>query len=363
MTVTELWVDKSNFRNTRRVEAAPPELRDGDVRVAIDKFAVTSNNVGYAFSGEMIGYWRFFPTGEEPWGKVTVWGMAEVVESKSSEIEVGERLYGFFPMSSQVVLTPGRIKADYFMDVAPHRADLPALYNQYSRTSAEPAELRAIEDARCVFFPLFATGFVIADFLHDNEWFGAQQILIGSVSSKTGYGLAKFVKENGYNGQIIGLTSERNRSFVQTTGLCDQLVTYDNVDTLADVASVYVDMSGDGPLRARLHQHLGDNMVNSQIVGVTHWEAEPVNEPLPGSQPVFFFAPAQIDKRNADWGSGVLTEKAYAASAALAMQLQALLRMERYSGAEACASVWRDMLDNKISGQQGIMVSLQGEIG
>ena len=70
MNVTELWIDKNNFRNKRSGEAAPPKLRDGDVRVAIDKFAITSNNVGYAFSGEMIGYWRFFPTGEEPWGKV-----------------------------------------------------------------------------------------------------------------------------------------------------------------------------------------------------------------------------------------------------------------------------------------------------
>jgi len=358
MNVTELWIDKSNFRNTRSVEASQPTLRDGDVRVAIDKFALTSNNVGYAFSGEMIGYWRFFPTGEEPWGKVTVWGMADVVESSSSEIEVGERLYGFFPMSSEVVLTPGRVKAEYFMDVAPHRQELPALYNQYSRTSAEPAELRAIEDARCVFFPLFATGFVIADFLHDNDWFGANQILIGSVSSKTGYSLAKFLQANGYAGQVIGLTSEHNRAFVQALGLCDQVVTYDNVDTLADVASVYVDMSGDGPLRAQLHHHLGENMVNSQIVGVTHWEAEPADDNLPGSQPVFFFAPAQIDKRNADWGAGVLTEKAYAASAALAMDLQALLKMESYSGVEACASVWREMLDNKISGQQGIIVSL-----
>jgi len=358
MKVTELWVDKSNFRNTRSVEAAQPRLGDGDVRVAIDKFAITSNNVGYAFSGEMIGYWRFFPTGEEPWGKVTVWGMADVVESNSSEIDVGERLYGFFPMSSQVVLTPGRIKDEYFMDTASHRQELPALYNQYSRTKAEPAELQAIEDARCVFFPLFATGFVIADFLHDNAWFGANQILIGSVSSKTGYGLAKFLNANGYAGQVIGLTSAHNRAFVEALGLCDQVVTYDSVDTLADVASVYVDMSGDGPLRARLHHHLGDNMVNSQIVGVTHWEAKPAEDNLPGSQPVFFFAPAQIDKRNADWGAGVLTEKAYAASTALAMQLQTLVRMESHSGVEACASVWRDMLDNKISGQQGIIVSL-----
>ena len=101
MTATELWVDRTNFRNTRIVEASQPELGEGEIRVAIDKFAITSNNVGYAVSGDMIGYWQYFPTGEEPWGKVTVWGMADVVESNSPDIKVGERLYGFFPMSSQ----------------------------------------------------------------------------------------------------------------------------------------------------------------------------------------------------------------------------------------------------------------------
>jgi len=130
-SVCELWIDKSDFRNTRTVETSHPELGEGEIRVAIDKFAVTSNNVGYAVSGDMIGYWKFFPTGEEPWGKVTVWGMADVVESKSPDIEVGERLYGFYPMSSHLVMTPGRVKDEHFMDVAPHRRDLPALYNQY----------------------------------------------------------------------------------------------------------------------------------------------------------------------------------------------------------------------------------------
>ncbi len=357
--MTELWIDKSNFRNTRIVETGRTEIAEGEILVAIDKFAVTSNNVGYAVSGDMIGYWKFFPTGEEPWGKVTVWGMADVVESRSQGIEVGERLYGFYPMSTQLVMTPGRVTDAHFMDVTPHRRELPALYNQYSRTRAEPQALQTIEDERCVFFPLFITGFVIADFLMDNDWFGAQQVIIGSVSSKTGFGLASFIKANGYQGQVIGLTSNTNERFVEQLGFCDQVVTYDNVESLDNVPSTYVDMSGDGPTRSRLHHHLGDNMKNSQIVGVTHWDAEPVEGHLPGSQPQFFFAPAQIDKRNADWGPGVLAQKGYAASAGLAMQLKGQLKMEYHQGADACARVWRDMLDNKISGQQGIIASLK----
>lgn len=358
MNLTEIWVDRGNYRNTRTVEAEQPVLGEGDVRVAIDKFALTANNVSYAVAGDMIGYWKFFPTDEEPWGKVTVWGMADVVESRSPDIEVGERLYGFFPMSSHLVLTPGRVKEQHFTDVASHRAELPALYNQYSRTRSEPAELQAIENERCVFFPLFITGFVIADFLQDGDWYGAEQVVIGSVSSKTGFGLASFIKANGYEGQVVGLTSPANETFVEGLGLCDQVVIYDDVESLANVPTAYVDMSGDGPLRARLHQHLGENMKTSQTVGMTHWDAEVLEEDLPGSQPEFFFAPAQIDKRNADWGPGVLAQKAYAASAGLVMQLHGQLKMEYHEGADATAGIWRDLLDNNISGQRGIMVSL-----
>ena len=358
--MTELWVDKRDFRNTRVVEAGSPELEDGDILVSIDKFALTANNVSYAVSGDMIGYWKFFPTDDEHWGKVTVWGMADVVGSRSPEVEVGERLYGFFPMSSQLVMTPGKITTGHFMDATPHRRELPALYNQYSRTVAEPAALQSIEDERCVYFPLFITGFVIADFLQDNDWFGAQQVVIGSVSSKTGFGLASFIKANGYEGRVVGLTSGRNKEFVEDLGVCDQVLTYDDVESLDNVPSAYVDMSGDGPLRARLHHHLGDNMKTSQSVGATHWDTERVVENLPGSQPVFFFAPAQIDKRNADWGPGVLAQKGYAASAELALKLQGQLSIEHHRGAEACAGIWRDLLDNKVSGQRGVMVSLKG---
>ncbi|MDG1906607.1 MAG: DUF2855 family protein [Arenicella sp.] len=290
---------------------------------------------------------------------MTVWGMADVVESKSSDIDVGERLYGVFPMSSHLVMMPGRVKDENFIDMAAHRQELPALYNQYSRTRSEPKELQAIEDQRCVLFPLFMTGYVIADFLLDNEWFDVQQIIIGSASSKTGIGLAKFIKENDFQGKVIGLTSNHNKAFVDDLGMCDQVIVYDEVESIDNHPSVFVDMSGDGPTRARLHHHLSDNMKNTQLVGITHWDAQRVAEKLPGAKPEFFFTPAQIERRDDDWGTGVLMQQGYAASAELALQLKDQLTIEHYQGADACATVWRDMLDNKISGQRGIMVSLR----
>jgi NADPH:quinone reductase-like Zn-dependent oxidoreductase len=77
---TELWVDRKDYRNTRIVSAPLPALREGEVLVAIDRFGLTSNNVSYALSGDMIGYWGYYPA-EGDWGKVPVWGCANVVES------------------------------------------------------------------------------------------------------------------------------------------------------------------------------------------------------------------------------------------------------------------------------------------
>ena len=136
-SVTELWVDRQDYRNTKIVQNETPVLKEGEVLVAIDRFGLTANNVSYAVSGDMIGYWNFYPA-EAPWGKVPVWGCASVIESNCPEVPVGDRLWGFFPMASHVVLQPGKIIDDQFIDFTAHRRELPGLYNTYRRSNAEP---------------------------------------------------------------------------------------------------------------------------------------------------------------------------------------------------------------------------------
>jgi len=53
--------------------------------------------------------------------------------------------------------------------------------------------------------------------------------------------------------------------------------------------------------------------------------------------------------------------KAYAASIELVTQLAPTLLTESHSGAEACDAIWQSLLRNEISGQRGVMVSLQTE--
>lgn len=359
---TELWVDRSDFRNTKIVSEPVRELAEGEIIVAIDKFALTANNVSYAVSGDFIGYWKFYPAPDN-WGKVTVWGCANVTESRSDDISVGERIYGFFPMSSHTILKPGKVRDDSFVDVAEHRKELPgtALYSTYRRTQSEPSVMQDFENERCLLFPLIATGYVLYDYLIDNDFFGAQQVVIGSASSKTGFGLSKLLHDDSNVCQrVVGITSDRNRSFVEALECCDQIVTYGNETEIdSSLPTAYVDMSGDTRLTQALHHHIKENMVESCMVGASHWEAGGKTGELPGAKPTFFFAPGQIAKREKDWGPGVLMMKAMEATMTIAGQIQNNIQIEWSSGAEAVDQSWQNLLDNKVPGSVGIMASLQ----
>ena len=356
---TELWVDRKDYRNTRIVSSAVPVPGKGQVLVAIDRFGLTSNNVSYAVSGDMIGYWGYYPA-EGDWGKVPVWGCANVVASNCAEVPVGERLWGFFPMASHAILQPGKVREDQFLDVAEHPKAQPALYNGYRRTRAEPDFLQAMEVERCLLFPLFATSWLIYDYLVDNDFFGAKQVLIGSVSSKTGFGLAQMLhRDPKVTQRTVGLTSPGNVAFVERLGCCDQVVVYGEESGIdASLPAAYVDMSGDVGLTATLHNLLGENMVESAMVGATHWEQRGDTGTLPGAKPTFFFAPAQIAKRDTEWGPGVAMMKAMMASAEVAKIAQGELEVEWIRDSQALASVWNDLLDNKVSPNRGLMVSL-----
>ncbi|MFQ3201798.1 MAG: hypothetical protein ACI9SK_002533 [Zhongshania sp.] len=358
---TELWVDRGNYRNTKIVTEASCPLKDGEILVAIDKFALTANNVSYALSGDMIGYWKFYPAADN-WGKVPVWGCANVVTSKCQDVTVGERLWGFFPMASHAILEPGKIKAEYFRDVAAHRADLPgpSLYSSYRRTQAEPDSVQKFENQRCLLFPLFATSFIIYDYLIDNDFFGAQQVVVGSASSKTGFGLTMMLHNNSSVSQtVIGVTSARNKEFVDSLDCCDHIILYGEETQLdSTLATAYVDMSGDMKLTTALHHHLGANMVESCMVGASHWESGGDVGKLPGAKPSFFFAPSQIAKRDQEWGHGVAMTKAMEASFTIASKVKDVMQVEWINGPEAVNAAWQDLLDNKVSGSTGIMASM-----
>ena len=361
---TELWVQRADLRKTKIVTRQLDALSDGEVMVAIDKFGLTANNVSYAISGDFIGYWKYFPA-EGEWGKVPVWGFGNVIESKCPDVPVGERIWGFFPMGTHIVLKPGKITDGQFTDFAEHRRPLPGLYNDYMRTRNEPAFMKDMEDARCVLFPLFATSYVIYDYLVAHDFFGAEQVVIGSASSKTGFGLAHLVHHDKTAGKrVVGLTSPKNVAFVRDLDVCDEVLTYDGIASLdPSRPTAFVDMAGSGAVITTVHNHFGDNLKESCIVGATHWEADRKRGDLPGAKPAFFFAPGHIAKRNADWGPGVLIGKAMAASAKIAASISGQFRMTHSCGPTAVEQAFGALVNNEVSPDQGLMLSMNATMG
>ena len=346
--ITEFHVAKTELARRRMVERPITELQPGEMLARVERFALTANNVTYGVVGERIGYWNFFPTGEEPWGVIPVWGVAKVIESKSDDIEVGERLYGYWPMASHLVMKPVNVKSARFFDGVEHRAKLPPFYNAYTRLSKDSAYDPETDNERMVLFPLFATAFCLYDFLKDKSWFGAEQVIIPSASSKTAIGTAYAIKADDTSPRLVGVTSARNEKIVKALGLYDHVITYDNLDAIdSNVPAVIIDMSGNGDVLTALHQALGDNMKYTSNVGVTHYDANEMGDGFIRERSEMFFAPGHVQKRTGDWGPGVFEQKAEAFWRDAAMKARDWLVIKEGVGADAVEAAWLDVLEGK----------------
>ena len=289
-------VKRSDLATSRIVSAEPAPLGDGAVRLAIDSFSVTANNVTYAVVGDAFGYWNFFPAAENSggeWGVVPMWGHATVTASNHPAIAVGERVYGYLPMGEGLDVVPGEVTASGFSDTAAHRLPMSPIYNQYSRLAADPEHDPAREAERMVFGPLFKTGFLIEAMFGRAQWFGADALVCTSASSKTAMAFASVARAKSPLIRRIGLTSAGNVDFVRAGGFYDAVLAYDDVARLPRVPSVSVDFAGNAALLHGVHSALGDHLLYSCTVGATHVGAGfgRDNGALPGPAPVLFFAP------------------------------------------------------------------------
>jgi hypothetical protein len=334
----------------------------------IDRFALTANNITYGAFGEGMSYWSFFPADDATTGCIPVWGFASVVESRCDGVAVGERFYGYFPMADEVVLHPVAVDAHRFIDGAPHRRELHGVYNQYLRCSADPLYRPDDEDILALYRPLFTTSFLIDDFLADNAFFGAGEVLVSSASSKTAYGLgfclaARRAGGSGSGVRSVGLTSPGNVAFTRDLGCWDEVVAYADVTRLSPgVGAVYVDMSGDAALRATIHGHWQDRLAYSCSVGGTHWEGLGSGKGLPGPRPVLFFAPAQAKKRIGEWGPAGFQERIAGAWTAFLARARdpsrPWLEVVAGKGREAVESTYAALLDGRVPANEGRILAI-----
>ncbi|MEO0983558.1 MAG: DUF2855 family protein [Pseudomonadota bacterium] len=338
--------------------AAPGAALDADqVRLKLDAFALTANNVTYAaFGGPPMNYWNFFPAGDEAHGRVPVWGFATVEASNCAGIEPGQRVYGYFPISETLDVTAGRLSDRGFMDVSPHRVELAPVYNTYLFAANDPAYDAAFEPQQMLFRPLYATGWMICDSLMEGGP-KPEQVLISSASSKTALATAHGLKSRGV--EAIGLTSAGNKAFVEGGGLYTKVLTYDQAPAFqAAGAAAYVDFVGRPALTKDVHTACGDKLVRSMVIGVTDWEGDrtPPAE-LPGPEPEFFFVPDYAAQRAKALPPGELDRRMTADLTAFYPASKAFVTAETIQGRDAIAKAWLDTVEGDIAPSRGLICS------
>ena len=358
---TTLLVRQDALDQTRLLTTPDLALSSGQIRVRIAPFALTANNVTYAAFGTAMHYWDFFPSGEDGWGVVPVWGFGTVVQTSHAGVAVGERLYGYWPMADLAVLQAGRLAPESLVDQAPHRATLHPVYNRYTRCAADPFYSADNEDLQALLRPLFTTSWLIDDFLADNGFFGADTVLLSSASSKTAYGCAfQLAQRPGLT--VVGLTSAANVAFCESLGCYHRVLAYEALEQIAaDTRCVYVDFAGNAGLRRSIHSRL-EQLQYSCAVGGTHVDQLAGQGDLPGPRATLFFAPAQIKKRSEDWGAAGLNTRLLdgwnAFVARVADPGQPWLQARHHRGAEAAQAAYREVLGGRGDPRVGHMVSL-----
>lgn len=354
-TSRDFEVRRGDLHTHRLVSGVVPEPGDGEVVLHLDHAALTANNITYGAFGDAMGYWNFFPA-EDGWGRIPVWGFADVVASRAEGISDGERVYGYFPMSSHLVVTAGRVTPGSFVDVAAHRAALPPVYNQYQRiTDRSPAHE---EHVQAVLRPLFTTSFLIDDWLAEERCFDARSVVIASASSKTAFALAALLHARG-GVEVIGLTSARNADFVAGLGCYDRVVVYDDVASLdASVPTVLVDMGGDAKVLTSVHTHFADSLLHSCQVGATHWQDVRPLADLPGPAPALFFAPSHVQRRTADWGGSGFAERVDACWDAFTRSAEEWLTIVEHRGPAAVAAAYEQVLGGTVPADEAFVISL-----
>jgi hypothetical protein len=361
MKSTDFIVARHDLQQCKIIESELPNaaaLPDAALLVKVMRFAFTANNITYAVLGDQLKYWTLFPAPEN-FGNIPVWGFGEVIASKHPAVAEGEILFGYFPMATHLVIEAADVTKRGLRDAAAHRQEVAPVYNAYARVSGDPGFAGKQGDYQALLRPLFMLSFLVDDFLAENEFYGARSVMLSSASSKTAFGLAYLLHTLRKPIRVIGLTSAANSDFARSLGCYDEVVTYDQVTSLApDQPVAFVDMAGNSELRAKLHRHFGEGMKYSGRIGLTHRNLSHDKPQLPGAKPAWFFAPDQIRKRAREWGPGAIDTRFGAAWSGFAPMLDRWLKVIESRGEGPVKQVYLDTLNGRVAPDQGHILSL-----
>ena len=155
-----------------------------------------------------------------------------MIASRHPGVEIGERLFGYFPMATHLVIEAADVSKRGLRDAAAHRQGVAPVYNAYARVSGDPAFAGREGDYQALLRPLFMLSFLVDDFLGENDFYGARSVMLSSASSKTAFGLAHLLHTRRNGIRVIGLTSAVNVDFVRSLGCYDEVLTYDRATSL-----------------------------------------------------------------------------------------------------------------------------------
>jgi hypothetical protein len=360
MIGTQFIVRRDDLQSCALRESAlpgPDELPDEGLLLKVERFAFTANNITYALLGDQLNYWQLFPA-PSGFGNIPVWGFGEVIASQHPQIGIGERLFGYFPMASHLVIEAADVGKRGLRDAAAHRQGVAPVYNAYARVGGDERFAGARGDYQALLRPLFMLSFLVDDFLAETEFFGANRVVLSSASSKTAFGLAHLLQLRPQL-TVIGLTSAANAGFVGSLGCYHEVVSYQALEQLStDTPVLYIDFAGNAELRGRLHRHFGDRLRYSGRIGLTHQESGGEPAELPGPAPAWFFAPDQIRKRAKEWGPGGIDNRFSTAWAGLEPELERWITLVEGRGPDAVRQVYLATLRGAVAPDQGHMLSL-----
>jgi hypothetical protein len=304
--------------------ATAPELKPGEVSLAIEKFGMTTNNATYARFGDdvVIAFWNAFP-GPEGYGRVPVWGVATVEDSLHPDIEVGTRYFGFLPMGSHHVVAP-QLTPQGFFDATPVRDFLHPWYRTYQFLAGN----EGLDDRRTLLRPVYPASFNLADFVERKAAEGSRSVIVTGASSKVAIGLAEELVAREVEIETIGITAEGHLGFVDDLGFYSHVVSYDDLATVTTTTA---------------------------LVGFAHSDAAVLPPELAGPEPEVFFTPAIEMEAIANEGSGYV-DRYNKSEERFAREAGSWLSIRHGQGPSAILSAFRALLSGAQSPSTGVIL-------
>lgn len=355
-TRTTLVVNRASIGTTELRTEPLGDLAAGQVRLRVDEVALTANTVTYAQFGDMLAYWSFYPL-DDQWGLVPAIGWGTVIESNVEGIDVGGRYSCWYPMATTVDIT-ATPTGDGFRDDGAHRAPHAPTYRSFVSIDHDPMFTGAGDESRLSLVRgLYMTGYLIDGFFSADGYRGAAQAIVMSASSKTALGYAHAARRSGAVGRLIGVTGAANAQFVTDSGLYDEVVTYDDVASIAVAPSVLIDVAGVSSAVAAIHEHLGDALKYSMIVGKSHHDAPPAAI-TSGPAPEMFFAPSEVERQVAALGGAEFRTRTAVGLAEFVAGSHQWLTVEHVQGPAAFQEAWGRAVRGDVPPSVGVVATM-----